>query len=141
MRIRPIQDGDEDDVVALWNACGLTRPWNAPYDDIALARQTAQAEIFVGLDNEAVVASVLCGSDGHRGWVYYLAVAPNRQKDGLGRDIMAHGENWLRSQGVPKVELMIRPENEGVKKFYEQIGYAVEDRIVMSRWVDGREEN
>jgi ribosomal protein S18 acetylase RimI-like enzyme len=138
MRIRPIADEDVDAVVALWGACGLTRPWNAPYDDIALARETPQCEIFVGLDNDTIVASVLCGSDGHRGWIYYLAVNPDRQKDGLGREIMAHGEGWLRNLGVPKIELMIRPENDTVRQFYERIGYAVEDRIIMSRWVDGR---
>ena len=139
MRIRAIEDGDVEDVVALWDACGLTRPWNAPHDDIALARATPQSKIFVGMDNGEIVASVLCGNDGHRGWIYYLAVAPERQKDGLGREIMAHGEEWLRSLGVPKVELMIRPENDVVRQFYERIGYEVEDQIVMSRWIDGRQ--
>ena len=139
MRIRPIADGDVDAVVTLWGACGLTRPWNAPHDDIALARKTPQCEIFVGTDHDATVASVLVGSDGHRGWIYYLAVDPDRQKDGLGSEVMAHGEKWLRELGVPKVELMIRPENDAVRQFYERIGYSVEDRVVMSRWFDGRE--
>jgi ribosomal protein S18 acetylase RimI-like enzyme len=139
MEIRSITEEDDDSIVALWNACGLTRPWNAPYDDIDLVRRTPQSEIFLGLDNGQLVASVLCGSDGHRGWIYYLAVAPDRQKAGLGREIIAYGEQWLRSLGVPKVELMIRPENDSVRAFYESIGYAVEDRIVMSRWIDGRE--
>lgn len=139
MEIRPIQDGDEEAVVALWEACGLTRPWNAPRDDIALARRTPQAEIFVAVEDGAVVASVLCGSDGHRGWVYYLAVSPDRRTAGLGRHIMVHGEAWLRALGIAKVELMIRPENDAVRAFYEALGYAVEDRIVMSRWIDGRE--
>lgn len=139
MRIRPIADEDVEEVVALWGACGLTRPWNAPNDDIALARKTPQCEIFVGIENDTIVASVLCGSDGHRGWIYYLAVIPDRQKYGLGREIMAYGEAWLRDLGIPKIELMIRPENDAVRQFYERIGYVVEDRIVMSRWVDGRE--
>jgi ribosomal protein S18 acetylase RimI-like enzyme len=139
MEIRPIAEGDDDSIVALWNACGLTRPWNAPHDDIDLVRRTPQSEIFLGFDKGQLVASILCGSDGHRGWIYYLAVAPDRQKDGFGREIMAYGEQWLRSLGVPKVELMIRPENDAVRAFYERIGYEVEDRIVMSRWIDGRE--
>ncbi len=133
MLIRAITDGDEDRVDDLWEACGLTRPGNAPRDDIALARKTPQAEIFVGILDDEIVASVLCGSDGHRGWVYYLAVAPKHQKDGLGAKMMAHGEIWLRDMGVSKVELMIRPENKAVREFYERIEYAVEDRIVMSR--------
>jgi len=114
---------------------------NAPHDDIALARKTPQCEIFVGTDNDAIVASVLVGSDGHRCWIYYLAVEPDRQTDGLGREIMAHGEKWLRELGIPKVALMIRLENVAVRQLYERIGYSVEDRIVMSRRVDGREGN
>ena len=139
MEIRPIEDGDEDGVVTLWTACSLTRPWNAPYDDIALARRAPQSEIFICLTDANIVASVLCGSDGHRGWVYYLAVDPKRRQDGIGRRMMAHGEAWLRKLGIPKVELMIRPENETVRGFYEAIGYGVDERIVMSRWIDGRE--
>ena len=108
--------------MTLWGACGWTRPWNAPLDDIALARSTPQCEIFVGSDNNTIVASVLCGSDSHRGWIYYLEVDPNWQKDGLGREIMAHGEKWLRDLGVPKVELMIKPANDAVHQFYERIG-------------------
>ena len=89
------------------------------------------------MNNGEIVASVLCSNDGQRGWIYYLAVAPERQKDGLRREIMAHGEEWLRSLGVPRVELMLRPENDVVRQFYERIGYEVEDQIVMSRWIDG----
>jgi len=92
MRIRPIADVDVDAVVTLWGVCGLTRPWNAPHDDITLARKTPQCEIFVGTNNDAIVASVLLGSDGHRCWIYYLGVDPDHQIDGLGREIMAHGE-------------------------------------------------
>ena len=91
------------------------------------------------MNNGEIVASVLCGNAGHRGWIYYLAVAPERQKDGLGREIMAHGEEWPRSLGVPKVQLMLQPENDVVRQFYERIGHEVEDQIVVSRWIDGRE--
>ncbi|MEC8175407.1 MAG: GNAT family N-acetyltransferase [Pseudomonadota bacterium] len=90
------------------------------------------------MNNGEIVASVLCSNDGHRGWIYYLAVAPDRQKDGLRREITAHGEEWLRSLGVPRVELTLRPEKSVVRQFYERIGYEVEDQIVMSRWIDGR---
>ena len=112
---------------------------NAPHDDIALARKTPQCAIFVATDNDAIVASVLVGSDVYRCWIYYLAVDPDRQTDGLDREIMAHGEKWLQELGVPKFELMIRPENDAVRQLYERIEYSVEDRIVMSRWVDGQE--
>ena len=91
------------------------------------------------MNNSEIVASVLCNNDVHRVWIYYLAVAPERQKDGLRREIMAHGEELLRSLGVPRVELMLRPEDDVVRQFYERIGYEVEDQIVMSRWIDGRQ--
>ena len=91
------------------------------------------------MNNSEIVASVLCSNDGHRVWIYYLAVAPERQKDGLRREIMAHGEELLRSLGVPRAELMLRPEDDVVRQFYERIGYEVKDQIVMSRWIDGRE--
>ena len=90
------------------------------------------------MNNGETIASVLCSNDGHRGWICYLAVAPERQKDGLRREIIAHGEERLRSLGVPKVELMLRSENDVVRQFYERIGYEVEDQIVLSRWIDGR---
>ena len=89
------------------------------------------------MNNGEIVANVICSNDGHRVWIYYLAVAPERQKDGLRREIMAHGEELLRSLGVPRVELMLRPEDDVVRQFYERIGYEVEDQIVMSRWIDG----
>lgn len=135
MRIRPIRDGDEATLADLWQRCGLTRPWNAPADDIAFARRTPQAEIFVGERDGAIVASVMCGHDGHRGWVYYLAVSPDCQGGGLGRAIMAQAEDWLRGLGVPKLELMIRDTNEAVADFYDTLGYRREPVIVMSRWL------
>jgi ribosomal protein S18 acetylase RimI-like enzyme len=78
---------------------------------------------------------VLCGNDGHRGWVYYVAVSPDRQRENLGRAIMAHAESWLRELGVAKVELMIRESNDAVARFYESLGYETEPRIIMSRWL------
>ena len=141
MNIRPIADGDEDGVVDLWEACGLLRPWNAPLDDIALARRTADCEIFIGEDDGKIIASALAGSDGHRGWLYYVAVSTERRGENLGTAMVAHAEAWFRNIGILKVELMIRPENEGVRAFYESIGYVVEPRVVMSRWLIGQDRD
>ena len=141
MNIRPIADGDEDGVVDLWEACGLLRSWNAPLDDIALARRTADCEIFIGEDDGKIVASALAGSDGHRGWLYYVAVSPARQGENLGKAMVAHAEAWFREIGILKVELMIRPENGGVHAFYESMGYVVEPRVVMSRWLIGQDRD
>jgi len=133
--IRAIAEPDIAAVAALWETCGLTRPWNDPATDIALARRTPTAEIFVGSADDRIVASAMCGSDGHRGWVYYVAIDPAFQGKGYGREIMAHAEAWLAEKGVPKIELMVRSENTAVQRFYEAIGYNVEPVSVMARWL------
>ncbi|MCC7348360.1 MAG: GNAT family acetyltransferase [Variibacter sp.] len=138
LAIAPLADADIGAVVALWEACGLTRPWNDPRADIALARRGANSTILVGRRGTAIIASVMVGHDGHRGWLYYVAVDPAAQRGGIGRAIMAAAEDWLRLRGIAKAELLIRAENEQVQRFYEALGYAVEPRTVMSRWLDGR---
>lgn len=135
MKIRPIEDGDIESVVALWESCGLLRPWNDPRADIERARAAPQAEIFVMADkNGAIVASALAGDDGHRAWPYYVAVSPDRRGKGLGKAIMAHAEAWLKARGATKINLMIRTGNP-VQEFYEAAGYDVEDRVVMAKWL------
>ena len=133
--IRPIEDGDVDAVVALWRECDLLRPWNEPHADIARARASPQAEIFVTADEDGtILASAMAGDDGHRAWPYYVAVSPARRGEGLGRAIMAHAEDWLKAKGAAKINLMIRAGNP-VQKFYEVAGYEVEDRTVMAKWL------
>ncbi len=136
MKIRPIEDGDVDAVLALWQSCGLLRPWNDPLADIARARAAPHAELFVMTDDDgAVVATALAGDDGHRGWPYYVAVRPERRGAGLGRTIMAHAEDWLRARGVPKINLIIRGCNP-VQAFYDSLGYETEERTVMAKWLN-----
>ena len=134
--ITDITDTDVDAVVALWQACGLTRPWNAPEADIAFARSCDNATVLVGRKAGAVVASAMVGHDGHRGTVYYVAVAPERQGHGLGRAMMDAAEGWLRARGVWKLNLMVRAENEQATRFYEALGYAVEERLNLAKWID-----
>ncbi len=136
--IMPIADGDIDALIALWTRCDLVRPWNDPESDIALARQYMNSEILVGRQAGKLVASVQVGHDGHRGWLYYLAVEPVLHKSGHGRVMVAAAEDWLRDRGIPKVQLMVRAENTGVRSFYEKIGYAMAERINYARWLDGR---
>jgi len=135
MHIRPIRNGDEAAVADLWSRCGLVRPWNDPFSDIAFARATPQAEVFICEHGSTVIASVMCGHDGHRGWVYYLAVSPDHQGEDLGRAMMTKAEEHLGALGVPKLELMIRETNAQVVKFYEALDYQTEPVIVMSRWL------
>lgn len=136
--IRPYRQPDHAAVVALWDACGLLRAWNDPAGDIALCLETPGAGLFVATAaNEDGIAglwaTIMCGSDGHRGWLYYLAVDPARRHTGIARRMVRHAEDWLAERGIRKVELMIRPENDAVREFYERVGYEVEPRLVMSR--------
>ena len=135
MRIAEIAEADIDTVVDLWERCGLTRPWNDPRADIALAMRSGAAEVLVGHIGEAVIATVMVGFDGHRGWVYYLAVDPDARLGGLGCRMMAAAEDWLRDRGAPKLNLMVREENAAVAAFYQRLGYALEPRLVFGKWL------
>jgi ribosomal protein S18 acetylase RimI-like enzyme len=133
MRIRQIEAGDIDAVVALWEACALTRPWNDPRQDLARAAES-DATVLVGDDRGTLVASVMAGFDGHRGWIYYLAVAPDRQRRGLGRSMFAAAEAWLKDRGAPKVQLMVRQDHSAAKAFYQALGLEVQPVITMGRF-------
>jgi ribosomal protein S18 acetylase RimI-like enzyme len=140
LHIRLYEDADYENVVALWDKCGLLRPWNDPAEDIALCQRTASSELWVGVfgkneDPTTLVATIMTGSDGHRGWLYYLAVDQKFQRNGFARAMVRYAEDWLAGQGIRKVELMIRDDNEPVRAFYERVGYETEPRTVMSRWL------
>ena len=139
LAITPIDDADVAEIVALWQTCGLTRPWNDPAADVAFARRGSNAAVLIGRDDSAIVATVLVGHDGHRGWVYYLAVHPDHRHKGYGRIMMDAAERWLRERGVEKLQLMVRPDNKSVKDFYQSLGYAEQERIIYAKWLDGRE--
>jgi len=139
LTIAPIGGGDVADVIALWQRCGLTRPWNDPASDIARARKGENAAMLVGRDDGGIVASVLVGHDGHRGWVYYVAVDPDCRHKGYGRVIMDAAEHWLRLRGIEKLQLMVRPDNSQVQAFYQSLGYLEQERIIYAKWLDGRE--
>ena len=139
LAVAPIADADVAEVVALWQACGLTRPWNDPAADIALARKGANATVLVGRNDGAIAATVLVGHDGHRGWVYYLAVDPAQRGKGYGRIMMDVAEDWLRGHGIEKLQLLVRPDNTGVKDFYRSLGYSEQERVIYAKWLDGRE--
>jgi len=138
LAIADIADADVEAVIALWQRCGLTRPWNDPASDIALARRNGNSTVLVGRADGALVATAMVGHDGHRGWVYYVAVDPACQKNGFGRAIMAAAEQWLRDAGLPKLQLMVRRENAKAGAFYRSIGYEESDTVVYAKWIDGR---
>ncbi len=115
--------------MSLWSICELTRPWNDPNRDIdrKLARD---AENLLVLDDDGrLIGSVMVGYGGHRGWVNYLAVHPDRRRQGLGRLLMDAAERRLRDLGCPKVNLQVRTSNEAAKDFYRRIGYSVDEAV------------
>ena len=133
MKIRCFQPRDQDAVVALWHRCGLVVPHNDPVRDIAL-KLGWQPELFlIGELDERLVASVMAGYEGHRGWINYLAVDPAAQGRGLGRLMMNEAESALRALGCPKINLQVRTTNAAVRAFYERIGYSVDDVISLGK--------
>ena len=140
LAITAIEDADVTAVVMLWERCGLTRPWNDPAADIALARKGPNSTILLGREDERIVASAMVGHDGHRGWVYYVATDPDRHGQGLGRAIMNAAEDWLRQAGIAKLQLLVRQDNAKASAFYETIGYDEAAVTVFAKWLDGREQ-
>jgi ribosomal protein S18 acetylase RimI-like enzyme len=133
MKIRPYQLQDESAVIALWQDCGLTRPWNDPRKDIA-RKLTTQPELFlVGTIDAVPIATVMVGFDGHRGWVYYLAVAQAYRRQSHGRALMQEAERLLVARGCPKLNLLVRSSNAGVIDFYRGLGYAQDDVVSLGR--------
>ena len=134
MDVRNYEGRDRDAVIALWRDCGLVVPGkNDPEADIDFAVASNDATILIGTVDGAIAATAMVGHDGHRGWLYYVAVAPARQKSGLGRRMVEAGEAWLRQRGAPKAQLMIRETNTQVEAFYARLGYATIPRIVMQK--------
>ncbi|MBU4464706.1 MAG: GNAT family acetyltransferase [Actinobacteria bacterium] len=121
--VRRFEIADTEQVVALWHAVGLTRPWNDPYLDIQ-RKLTVQPELFLVAEGASqIVGSVMAGYDGHRGWLYYLATASHRRGEGIARALVAEAERGLLALGCPKVQLMVRPDNEGARGVYAALGY------------------
>jgi ribosomal protein S18 acetylase RimI-like enzyme len=133
--IAPAEAGDAEAVVALWRACELTRPWNDPDADFALAAAGVVSAVLVARDEGTIRGSVMVGFDGHRGWVYYLAVAPECRSGGLGRALMAAAEEWLRARGAPKLQLMVRGDNADALGFYEALGLERQQVVVLGRFL------
>lgn len=129
--IRSFEPTDQDAVIALWQRCGLTRPWNDPAKDIfrKLAEQPELFGVMVDAADGALIGSVMAGYEGHRGWINYLAVDPAFQGRGLGRQLMGWAEARLRERGCPKINLQVREGNEAVLAFYAALGYA-DDHVV-----------
>jgi ribosomal protein S18 acetylase RimI-like enzyme len=133
MKVRAFQPIDEAAVVALWQECGLTRPWNDPHADIA-RKLTEQPELFlVGSVGVELVATAMVGFDGHRGWVYYLAVSPGHRKQSYGRALMQEAERLLLERSCPKLNLLVRSSNAEIIEFYRNLGYVQDDVVSLGK--------
>ena len=123
-------------MVALWRECGLIVPWNDPVKDIHRKLQIQRDMFLVRLLETRLVAAVMVGYEGHRGWINYLAVAPDLRKNGFGRRLMEEAEARLSAVGCPKVNLLVRGSNANVIEFYEKIGYSKDDVISMGKRIE-----
>jgi len=133
MQIRTYKTEDEQQIIKLWLECNLTTAWNNPKRDIARKMQDSPELFFVGEIDGKIVASCMAGYDGHRGWIYYLAVKPDLQKQGAASTLMNHAEKALREIGCPKIDLMVRKTNHKVISFYHKIGYTDDPVVVLSK--------
>ena len=133
MNIRSFQPADEAAVIALWHQCDLVRPWNDPHKDIQRKLAVRPDLFLVGELNGRVVACVMAGYEGHRGWLNYLAVAPEHQRQGLARAIVTEAERLLKAAGCPKINLQVRTSNAGVIEFYRRLGYAVDEVVSLGK--------
>ncbi|MCD2164048.1 GNAT family acetyltransferase [Comamonas koreensis] len=134
MKIRVFALQDSEAVVQLWHDCGLYRPWNDPHKDIARKLSVSPELFWVGVDEQGeVMASIMVGYDGHRGWINYLAVHPKHQRQGHARQLMQRAEAELTALGCPKLNLQVRAGNEAVIAFYESLGYGDDQTVSLGK--------
>ena len=131
--IRPFQTEDEDALVALWKMCELTVPWNNPHKDIARKLQVQPELFLVGILDNSLIATVMGGYEGHRGWINYLAVHQDFQGKGYGQEIMNSVETGLREMGCPKINLQIRTGNNKIASFYQKLGFTNDHVVSMGK--------
>ena len=137
--IRPFQAPDQNAIVQLWQECGLTVPWNDPYQDIALKLAFQPELFFVGTVAGQIVATVMAGYEGHRGWINYLGVAPTYQRQGIGSRMMARAEETLRNLGCVKINLQVRETNQAVIAFYKQLGFSNDHVLSLGKRLHGQQ--
>lgn len=133
MLIGPLPPTHFDAAIELWHEVGLTRPWNDPSRDLDRAVASSASTVLAGIREETLLAIAMVGQDGHRGWVYYLAVTPSARGRGHGRAMIRACEAWLAERNVPKLNAMVRDENASARAFYASLGYGVSDVVVLSR--------
>ncbi len=135
IKIRTFKKSDTKGIIKLWKACFnyYTSPHNKPETSLKIKLKHKDGLLFVAVDGSEVIGSVLSGFDGHRGWIYSMAVTPGQRTQGLGSRLLKHAEKELKKRGAPKINLQVMPDNKAVVEFYEKNGYKVEPRISMGK--------
>ncbi|MGO4869468.1 MAG: GNAT family acetyltransferase [Roseiarcus sp.] len=133
IEIGELSEAESDAAVALWEEGGLIRPWNDPRADIRLALAGPSSTVIAARAGARLAATVMVGWDGHRGWIYYLAVARDFRRRGIGGRMVRAAEDWLVARDAPKLNLLVRAENDAVLGFYESLGYRRSDAILLQR--------
>ena len=133
MEIKQYEEKYKGSVIALWKECNLVVPQNNPEKDIERKLKVDPDLFLVGIKGNEIVASVMGGYEGHRGWVNYLAVKPSEQRKGYGKTIMLAVENLIKNKGCPKINLQVRETNENVIAFYASIGYSNDNVIGLGK--------
>lgn len=134
LEIRSIRDSDENTVAALWREVFPNNPWwNVPERDIQSKLQIQRELFLVATVDSTIVGTAMAGYDGHRGWVYYVAVSPKYRRQGIGEALMKRVEQDLIEIGCPKINLQVRAHNAGAVAFYEKLGYSVENHVSMGK--------
>ena len=124
-----------DMACGLWREAGLNRAWNSPEEDFDRALAGPSSTVLGVVRDGVVVATAMVGHDGHRGWVYYVAVSDELQGQGIGSRLMSSAEDWVRRAGVPKLQLMVRDENDAAQGFYRRLGYEDAHVTTLGRWL------
>ncbi len=132
--IRACQPGDEPGVIHLWNeVLPDSAPHNDPNKSLKNKREVDPDLLLVAIADDTVVGTVMGGYDGHRGWVYSLAVLPQYRRQGVGSALIRELEARLASRGCLKVNLQVRTSNAAVVEFYQQMGYDIEERLSLGK--------
>jgi len=133
MNIREYKENDLNEVISLWAECGLVVPQNDPKKDIERKLKKDRDLFLIGFNEKGIIATVMGGYEGHRGWINYLAVKPSERRNGFGQKIMQAVEVCIKNKGCPKINLQVRDTNADVIAFYSAIGYSNDNVISLGK--------
>ena len=133
MIIKPFTQTFQEDVISLWRECDLVRPWNDPRHDIERKLSVGADLFLVGTLHERLIATLMGGYEGHRGWINYLAVSPAHRGRGHARRLVGHLEALLIERGCPKLNLQVRDSNTDMVDFYRHLHYQHDQSICLGK--------